>query len=311
MQLLEGTIPSPINVKPDETPSARARTTSTMLSSSSLNDLSQLEMVQPIDRQLPSVPVWNGQNQTAVFPKVATTALRCTSSDTDGISAPQTPQMAPNIYSISEQLAIATVLPTRTTEGVIADLQVKRLRPASPHIPFMPSKRRQSSVVSTAFQDLKPIVTKYAPEWVVEIGAEQAEDGSMDEDDEGDDYVVPSTKPGKISERKRRQNAIADGHIQNTLQKSFKQGSRVKPEDEALQSARWLINQSESHQIISTPRAYQTELFEKAKEKNIIAVLDTGSGKTLIAVLLLRHTFNQELEARAMGKAKRISFFSG
>jgi endoribonuclease Dicer len=34
-----------------------------------------------------------------------------------------------------------------------------------------------------------------------------------------------------------------------------------------------------------------------------------GSGKTLIAVLLLRHIFNQELEDRAMGKLKRISFF--
>lgn len=28
--------------------------------------------------------------------------------------------------------------------------------------------------------------------------------------------------------------------------------------------------------IISSPREYQTELFERAKEKNIIAVLDTG-----------------------------------
>lgn len=34
-----------------------------------------------------------------------------------------------------------------------------------------------------------------------------------------------------------------------------------------------------------------------------------GSGKTLIAVLLLRHIFDQELEDRALGKPKRISFF--
>ena len=33
-------------------------------------------------------------------------------------------------------------------------------------------------------------------------------------------------------------------------------------------------------------RAYQAELFEKAKEENIIVVLDTGSGKTLIATLV-------------------------
>lgn len=37
-----------------------------------------------------------------------------------------------------------------------------------------------------------------------------------------------------------------------------------------------------------TPRMYQTELFETAKEQNSIAYLETGGGKTLIAVMLLR-----------------------
>lgn len=34
-----------------------------------------------------------------------------------------------------------------------------------------------------------------------------------------------------------------------------------------------------------------------------------GSGKTLIACLLLRHTVNKELEDRAAGKPRRVSFF--
>ncbi|KAJ5152375.1 hypothetical protein N7492_010670 [Penicillium capsulatum] len=57
------------------------------------------------------------------------------------------------------------------------------------------------------------------------------------------------------------------------------------------------------------PRAYQLELFERAKAQNIIAVLDTGSGKTLIAVLLLRHILQAELIDRAKGKAPRTAFF--
>jgi endoribonuclease Dicer len=47
-----------------------------------------------------------------------------------------------------------------------------------------------------------------------------------------------------------------------------------------------IISHSQAFQI---PRSYQTELFEMAKESNVIAVLDTGSGKTLIALLLMQH----------------------
>ncbi|KAI1124414.1 hypothetical protein F5Y10DRAFT_269094 [Nemania abortiva] len=61
--------------------------------------------------------------------------------------------------------------------------------------------------------------------------------------------------------------------------------------------------------IIHSPREYQTELFERAKEKNIIAVLDTGAGKTLIAALLLRHIIEQELDDRKAGKGHRLAFF--
>ncbi|KAI1956642.1 Dicer-like protein 1 [Ophidiomyces ophidiicola] len=61
--------------------------------------------------------------------------------------------------------------------------------------------------------------------------------------------------------------------------------------------------------VVHDPREYQMELFEKAKTSNIIAVLDTGSGKTLIAVLLLKYILEQELIDRSYGKPHRVSFF--
>lgn len=62
-------------------------------------------------------------------------------------------------------------------------------------------------------------------------------------------------------------------------------------------------------ETIKHPRDYQLELFERAKKENTIAVLDTGSGKTLISVLLLRWIIDQELENRASGHVPKISFF--
>lgn len=43
-------------------------------------------------------------------------------------------------------------------------------------------------------------------------------------------------------------------------------------------------------------RQYQKELFKKAVEGNVIACVDTGSGKTLVAAMLLEHMLNLEEE---------------
>ncbi|KIJ63284.1 hypothetical protein HYDPIDRAFT_113252 [Hydnomerulius pinastri MD-312] len=47
------------------------------------------------------------------------------------------------------------------------------------------------------------------------------------------------------------------------------------------------------------PRKYQEEIFRRAQEHNIIAALDTGSGKTLISILLIKWVV---LQPSALGK---------
>ncbi|KAG9246055.1 dicer-like protein [Calycina marina] len=201
----------------------------------------------------------------------------------------------------------ATTLATRTTENVIADLK-RPIHPAhaiaNTHWPAADTLNDEEPERITQWVKQTDPLSEFQDEGNYQI---ESQEDYLEPEEEDKAHVA---KPRKISERKRRNAAIADRYIQSMLRRDLEDGiSRVKPGEESQQSARWLVNQSESHRIISSPRAYQTELFDLAKEKNVIAVLDTGSGKTLIAVLLLRHVFAQELEDRARGKAKKVSFF--
>ena len=64
-----------------------------------------------------------------------------------------------------------------------------------------------------------------------------------------------------------------------------------------------------NEKIIDRARDYQQELFERAKEENFIAVLDTGMGKTLIAAMLIRHALEQDLFSTAKGNKPKTVFF--
>jgi len=178
-----------------------------------------------------------------------------------------------------------TTLATRTTECVITDL--KQIDNQTP------------------FSDLGGLSLNHrvlcsSPD----VPNEEA--GDSDVDLESHQHVPKSRK---FTERNRSLKVIADNFIQDMNEKLIRDGNKVQPEYDVQPSAKWLIDRCGDRQIISTPREYQLELFEKAKEKNLIAVLDTGSGKTLIAVLLLRYILAQELQDRALGKQHRTSFF--
>ena len=148
-----------------------------------------------------------------------------------------------------------------------------------------------------------------------EVGSAQAKPATdmpesiNDSESEADDNST--AKPQQLTQRRRVQNAIFSAWLSSRAEKVTKEEVKTAiqhADDEAL-SVRNLMAKHESTIIISDPREYQVELFERAKKQNIIAVLDTGSGKTLIAVLLLKHVLDQELDDRAKGKPRRIAFF--
>ncbi|KAG0213570.1 Dicer-like protein 1 [Mortierella sp. GBA30] len=58
-----------------------------------------------------------------------------------------------------------------------------------------------------------------------------------------------------------------------------------------------------------TPRRYQVELFKKAQQGNVIAVMDTGSGKTLVAVMLIKEMIRREKDSLRILTERKICFF--
>ncbi|KAF5005885.1 hypothetical protein FDECE_7698 [Fusarium decemcellulare] len=139
-----------------------------------------------------------------------------------------------------------------------------------------------------------------------------AENEDVPDSDTGEDdhyrLTVNPERPRKITEKKRLDNAaFHDWVVKN--EREVTRTSMAALNDPQNQSVAHLVTASENRKIIATPREYQVELFERATRKNTTVVLPTGSGKTLIAALLLRHYLEQEMEDRAIGKPKRVAFF--
>lgn len=115
--------------------------------------------------------------------------------------------------------------------------------------------------------------------------------------DSEEDISDSGPKPLKITERKRLQNAKFSSYMQSYVKSHAKNPTIVLDDDRTTE---WLVKQAKSTKIITSPRDYQVELFEKAKEKNIIAVLDTGKMYALILTALITVSrFWEDTDCRA------------
>jgi endoribonuclease Dicer len=136
----------------------------------------------------------------------------------------------------------------------------------------------------------------------------EIEDSESDVDADLDRAHGPKT----TSEKRRAQNevmrAFAANISLNVTQEEVNEALSKGANEEQL-SIRDILASQEMTVRITNPRDYQTELFQRARTQNTIAVLDTGTGKTHIATLLLRHVLEEELENRAKGCEPKMAFF--
>lgn len=102
-------------------------------------------------------------------------------------------------------------------------------------------------------------------------------DRSLSDADSEDEQHQAATRP-KESERRRVQHARFSAWLSRRTEKITQDEVQtiIDNADEETLSIRSLVAKQAATAIIKTPREYQLELFERAKNQNIIAVLDTG-----------------------------------
>ncbi|KAL4872672.1 hypothetical protein BDV12DRAFT_210544 [Aspergillus spectabilis] len=131
-----------------------------------------------------------------------------------------------------------------------------------------------------------------------------AQDRDLSSSDESEIYVISPAQ--NTSQRRKHQKANFEALLAKRVDTC---DEKVEPSEVRPISTARLFSSKDPEQGTLDPREYQIELFERAKAENTIAVLATGAGKTLIAVLLLKYTIENELNNRADGEPHRISFF--
>lgn len=120
---------------------------------------------------------------------------------------------------------------------------------------------------------------------VLDEDGEDDEGNGSDKDSDDEDTkqwtLAPAPQPHKITEKRRADDAAFELWVEQNQHALFKRPPRAIVGDRLSTNA--LLEGYENKKIITSPRDYQIELFQRAKTQNTIAVLDTGK---LIAAAL-------------------------
>lgn len=143
-----------------------------------------------------------------------------------------------------------------------------------------------------------PVMIPERPENPAEESCENSqvtintEDSELVEPEAGTDDVDQSNEascaPKAPVAKKRKQNLA----FEDWLQKNQREITTASQEDldrhiDKISVAR-LVQVGIDHKIIASPREYQVDLYERAKQENTIVVLDTGVNPCTMQTLLFR-----------------------
>lgn len=142
---------------------------------------------------------------------------------------------------------------------------------------------------------------------------EKANDSEGDEDKDDDEkdtvavfdeekfFLSPSFTPEELADASNRINAAFQAPLRclekggHTVYMDFLKEREMKARINNIDKSEQMQQMIEDATIQGDPRGYQQALFQIAKRKNTIINLGTGYGKTLIALLCIRH-FSQAFE---------------
>ncbi len=132
-------------------------------------------------------------------------------------------------------------------------------------------------------------------------------EGSGDEADDTGLVQNSPRPPRKISEKKRSDTAAFLLFVEKNRGQLSKKDKK-EPRNDEEKSAAHLLQDIKGAKIIESPRDYQVELFERAKEKNTIAVLDTG--KPCQSCSFAERGANRSGE-QALGRLSSLLYYCG